>query len=55
MNSMVLTFVTSTPSTPSSNLVELVPFMFNLNVSVDFPPFVNDNDKLMTKAEMLQI
>jgi hypothetical protein len=50
-----LAFVTSTPSTPSSNLVELVPFMFNLNVSMDFLPSISDNDKLMTKVEMLQI
>jgi hypothetical protein len=55
MNSMVLAFVTSTPSTPSFSLVELIFLIFNTNVSVDFKPFVSDNEMFMAKAKMLQI
>jgi hypothetical protein len=45
----------STPSTPSSNYVELIPPMFNPNASLDSRPTTSDNDKLMVKAKMLQI
>jgi hypothetical protein len=45
----------STPSTPSSNYIELVPPMFNPNASLDSRPTASDNDKLMIKAKMLQI
>ncbi len=44
----------STPSTPSSSYDELVPPMSNFNASLDFKPFASDNERLMTKAEMLQ-
>ncbi len=43
------------PSTPSSNFVEPVPPMYNPNASLDSKSATNDNDKLMTKAKMLQI
>ncbi len=42
-----------TPSTPSSNYDELVPLMFNFNASLDFRPSTSDNERLMTKVEML--
>jgi hypothetical protein len=45
----------STPSTPSSNFVEPEPPMYNPNASLDYRPSTSDNDKLMTKAQMLQI
>ncbi len=44
-----------TPSTLSSSFVEVVPLMCNPNASLDFKPFASDNDRLMTKAKMLQI
>ncbi len=45
----------SIPSTSSFNFVDPISYMFNPNVSLDFRPFANDNDKLMIKAKMLQI
>ncbi len=45
----------SIPSTSSFNFVDPISHMFNPNVSLDFRPFANDNDKLMIKAKMLQI
>jgi len=52
---MALAFVTSTPSTPSFSLVELIPPIFHPNASLDFKSSTSDNEMLMTKVEMLQI
>jgi hypothetical protein len=45
----------SVPSTRSSNYVDPIPFTFNPNASLNSRPSISDNDKLMTKAKMLQI
>jgi hypothetical protein len=41
------------PSTPSSNFHEPIAFISNSSASLDSRLFLNDNEKLMTKAKML--